>query len=181
MEVTKMKRWIRSTSQIGTYNGVPYGIEDDGDQRYYFVDNDGEVHYAELEDELFSQIDDIVAASVTEPSAKEYGEAISQSARRADDRYSPFKLKRTFFNRTSVNSTGRRISLPEEGIEYIADNGGKDSWSSSFEYKLYGPFNINEIRTWSQLFTNKPIASFKTLDKVMNWMFENVDYVDYDD
>ena len=53
-----MKRWIRSNSEIGHYKGIRYGMEDDGDQRYYFVKDDGEVVYAELEDELYSKIDE---------------------------------------------------------------------------------------------------------------------------
>lgn len=59
-----MKRYIhasstiKANSQIGTYNEIAYGIEDSGDQRYYFVDKRGQVHYADLEDELFAEIDD---------------------------------------------------------------------------------------------------------------------------
>lgn len=52
-----MKRWIHAASQIGTYKGVPYGIEDDGDQRFYFRNDKGEFEYADLEEELFAKID----------------------------------------------------------------------------------------------------------------------------
>lgn len=62
-----MKRWIHANSSrinaasnVGSYRGVSYGIEDSGDQLYYFVKRNGEVEYAELEDELFSRIDEYV-------------------------------------------------------------------------------------------------------------------------
>lgn len=58
-----MKRMIRANSQIGTYNGITYGQEDSGDQRYYFVDKYGDVHYADLEEELFAEIDNITAST----------------------------------------------------------------------------------------------------------------------
>lgn len=113
--------------------------------------------------------------AATEPSSVEYGKALSEGNRRLNDRYEPFQLKKTFFNRGSVNSTGYRIILPDQSEEYIADNSGESSWSSSFEYKLYGPFPVNMIQSWGQLFANKPIASMKTFNKVMNWLFENVE------
>jgi len=62
-----MKRWIHAkstiidaASNIGTYRGVSYGMEDSGDQLYYFVKRNGEVEYAELEDELFTLIDEYI-------------------------------------------------------------------------------------------------------------------------
>ena len=46
-----MKRYtVFANSDIGTYNGVTYGMEDSGDQRYYFVDEFGTTHYADLEE-----------------------------------------------------------------------------------------------------------------------------------
>lgn len=114
--------------------------------------------------------------AVSEPSSKEYGEAVSEARRRVNDRYEPFELTKTYFNRSSAGSTGYRVTLPEEGIEYIADDNGRDSWSNDFEYKLYGPFLPYEIESWSELFSNKPVGTFKNIDQVMNWMFENVEY-----
>ena len=53
-----MKRYIRSNSNMGTYEGIQWGIEDDHDMRYYFIDKAGELHYADTEEELFSDIDE---------------------------------------------------------------------------------------------------------------------------
>lgn len=52
-----MKRWIHANSEIGRYRGIRYGMEDEADQRYYFMYN-GEVTYADTEEELFAKIDD---------------------------------------------------------------------------------------------------------------------------
>lgn len=58
-----MKRYVRSSqritanSEIGRYRGITYGLEDDHDMRYYFVDEDGKIEYAETEDEIRDKID----------------------------------------------------------------------------------------------------------------------------
>ena len=58
-----MKRMIRaskhvySNSQLGSYKGVTYGIEDNPPMRYYFIKQDGTIEYAETEDEVRDKID----------------------------------------------------------------------------------------------------------------------------
>lgn len=113
--------------------------------------------------------------SVTEPSASEYGRFLSEANKRMQDRYAPFKLKATYFCRGRSNSTGYRIQLGSD--EWIADNGGEDSWNSDYGYELYGAFNIDEIKSWSELFRYKPLVNtkFKTIDSVMTYLFNNVD------
>lgn len=54
-----MKRWIHANSEIGRYKGIRYGIEDNADQRYYFVYK-GSVTYADTEEELFARIDEVL-------------------------------------------------------------------------------------------------------------------------
>ncbi len=56
-----MKIYIRANGEIGSYKGIRYGIEDSGDQLYYFVDKDGDVHKADTEEELFAMIDDYLS------------------------------------------------------------------------------------------------------------------------
>lgn len=55
-----MKRMIRAAAQIGNYRGIDYGLEDSGDQQFYFVDKKGDIHYADLEEELFALIDETI-------------------------------------------------------------------------------------------------------------------------
>lgn len=119
----------------------------------------------------------IHASYTGEPSSVEYGQAVSQGLKRLQDRYEPFEVKRTYFNRSSTRSTGYRIFYPETRMEWIADDGGKDSWDNDYGYKLYGPFTKNEITSWSQLFSNASIGKFESLDQVMSYLFENY----YDD
>lgn len=116
--------------------------------------------------------------SVTEPSAYEYGKALSDAKKRIDERYYPFELSNTYFCRGRMNSTGYRIVYDDQ--EWIADNGGEDSWSSSYGYSLYGPFEPGQIRSWSELFRYKPKDKFKTIDSVMTYLFNNVDMDDED-
>ena len=116
--------------------------------------------------------------STREPSSVEYGKAISEGQKRLQDRYEPFKITNTYFCNSTTNSTGYRITLEDEDIEYIADNGGDNKSSSFFEYKLYGPFASGQIKSWSELFKFKSIDSFKTLDQIMTWIFHNIDYDD---
>lgn len=111
--------------------------------------------------------------AVTEPSSLELGNAISQGQKRINDRFEPFKVSNTYFNRYATNSTGYRITLDDS--EWILDNDGNDSWSSNFSYKLYGPFLPGEIKEWSKLFTNTPIGEYKNLDSAMNYLFQVVD------
>ena len=53
----RCSRRITANSQIGKYRGVTYGIEDDHDMRYYFLDEDSNITYAETEDEIRDKID----------------------------------------------------------------------------------------------------------------------------
>ena len=120
-----------------------------------------------------------VIRSVTEPSAYEYGKALSDAKKRLDDRYEPFELTRTYFCQGRTNSTGYRITYYDDN-EWIADNGGEDSWNSDYGFKLYGPFVPGQIKSWSQLFKYKPIDKFKTIDSVMTYLFNNADIDDED-
>ena len=52
-----MKRWIRSTTEIGEHNGVRYGIEEGHDQRFYFRTREGRFVYADSEEEIQDKID----------------------------------------------------------------------------------------------------------------------------
>lgn len=117
--------------------------------------------------------------SVTEPSAYEYGKALSEGRKQMEDRFAPFKLKETYFCRGRSNSTGYRITY--KGQEWIADNGGEDSWNSSYGFSLYGPFIPGQIKSWSELFRYKPTNKFKSIDSVMTYLFSNVDVEDEDD
>lgn len=110
--------------------------------------------------------------AVTEPSAYEYGKALDEGNKRINDRFSPFKLTNTYFCKGRSNSTGYRITY--KGQEWIADNGGKDSWRSDYSFKLYGPFVPKEINSWSELFKNKPIGTFKNINSAMTYLFNNV-------
>lgn len=178
---------IESNSQIGKYQGVDYGQEDDSPNRFYFVDKSGSVHYADTEEELFAKMDEILGCSkqdirawyIGEPSASDYGKAVDQAKKRIQDRFAPFKMTKTYFCRGRMNSTGYRITY--KGQEWIADDGGKDSWSSNYGFKLYGPFTPGQIRSWGALFTHKPIDEFKSIDSVMSYLFSNVDVDDEDD
>lgn len=108
--------------------------------------------------------------SVSEPSSTEYGRALSEGNKRIQDRYEPFEVKETYFDRSSTSSTGYRIYY--DGYEWIADNGGS---RYSTGYTLYGPFAQGKIKNWSQLFAEKPIGQYKSLDNVMTYLFETVD------
>ena len=48
---------VKANTQVGTYNGISYGCEDDHNQRYYFRTKEGEFVYAETEEELLAKID----------------------------------------------------------------------------------------------------------------------------
>lgn len=106
--------------------------------------------------------------SVTEPSSVEYGKAISEGRKRLNDRFEPFEISNTYFNRYATSSTGYRITLDDQ--EWIADNRG-DSWN---DLKLYGPFAPSEVNSWSELFRYQPIREFKTLNNVMTYLFNEV-------
>ena len=54
-----MKRYIRSAI-VGDWKGYDVCLENSG-QNYYFVDENGEVHYAHLEEELKAKIDKHIA------------------------------------------------------------------------------------------------------------------------
>ena len=58
-----MKRWIKSNSEVGHHNGITYGMEDKGDQRYYFVNKDGSITYADTEEEMISKIESITSST----------------------------------------------------------------------------------------------------------------------
>lgn len=58
-EITS-KTNVKANSQVGTYNGISYGCEDNRNQRYYFRTDDGKVVYADTEEELFAKIDQYV-------------------------------------------------------------------------------------------------------------------------
>ena len=53
---------VFSNSEVGSHNGVTYGVEDDGDQRYYFVKKDGSVEYGDTEEEICAKIDAITGS-----------------------------------------------------------------------------------------------------------------------
>ena len=111
--------------------------------------------------------------AVTEPSSVEYGEAISRAKKRLAERYEPFVVKPCYFSSSSVNSTGYRITLPDQ--EWVADK--KAGFYGG--YTLYGPFNPNQIQGWGSQLDSKKIADFKELDNAMTYLFENVDLDDY--
>lgn len=54
-----MKRYIRS-AVIGNWRGYDTYLENSG-KNYYFVDDAGKVHYAQLEEELQAMIDKYIA------------------------------------------------------------------------------------------------------------------------
>ena len=54
---------IISNSNMGTYRGIQYGLEDSGDQRWYFRIQDNQFRYADTEEELLAKIDDYLQRS----------------------------------------------------------------------------------------------------------------------
>lgn len=52
-----MKLYVQSSDDIGSYRGYSYGIENSGDQRYYFRYDRNKFCYADSEEELKSKID----------------------------------------------------------------------------------------------------------------------------
>ena len=66
---TKSK--VRSNSEVGQHNGITYGMEDSGDQRYYFVNEDGTITYGDTEEEIISKIESITGASKADPTIPE--------------------------------------------------------------------------------------------------------------
>lgn len=52
-----MKKHIKANSRVTTYRGIPIGMEESGDFRYYFVKKNGEVEYGDLEEEVKAKID----------------------------------------------------------------------------------------------------------------------------
>ena len=116
---------------------------------------------------------------VGEPSAAEYGEALSEGHRRMQERYAPFRVSDVYFNSWSTNLSGYRITLKGDNIntagelEWIAH---RDSSSFNKSYKLYGPFYPNEIQSLHELFNTQPLdETFRSLNSVMTYLFEEYD------
>lgn len=51
------KKSVRSNTEVGSYKGITYGMEDDHDQNYYFQTKDRRFVYAPTEEELKAKID----------------------------------------------------------------------------------------------------------------------------
>lgn len=133
--------------------------------------------------------------STSEPSASEYGDMMSSYRNRLATRYEPFVVKPTYFNRSSANSDGYRITLnPNKDsfepmdlefapdAEWIAREEGS-RWDP--DMCLYGPFEVGEVRdgfhSGLHPIHGQLVKKFKNgnLDTVMNYLFETVDFEEY--
>lgn len=52
-----MKIYIHATSDVGLYRNISYGLEDSGQQRYYFQYRSGKFCYGDTEEEIQAKID----------------------------------------------------------------------------------------------------------------------------
>lgn len=66
-----MKLYIHSNSDIGQYRGKTYGIEDSGQQRYYFQYEPGKFCYGDTEEEIEAKIDQWLDNHIVEGSEKQ--------------------------------------------------------------------------------------------------------------
>ena len=119
----------------------------------------------------------INAWNVSEPSAVEYGKALSEGHKRMNERYAPFAISsNVHFYSGLANSTGYRISLtiPRRAYyEWIAHDKSAGSFNSAV-YALYGPANSN-INSYSQMVKYNKLGEFKSIDAVMSFLFEKYD------
>lgn len=114
--------------------------------------------------------------SSSEPSASEYGRAISEGNNKLNNRYYPFVVKQTSIDRWSINKVSYRITLPAISDEWIAWYDDVDRYIKD-KFRLYGPYAVGEVKDSSvlrdnQLYTDK---RFSSIDQIMTFLFNTVD------
>lgn len=97
-----MKRYIRS-AVIGNWRGYDTCLENSGNN-YYFVDDAGKVHYAQLEEELKAKIDEYIADKNKIHASTDY----------EDDEIEQLML----FLEDCANETGAYLPNEAKGIEF---------------------------------------------------------------
>ena len=110
-----------------------------------------------------------VIRSVTEPSSKELGDAISKVTGRLKSQYAPFGVRPIYIDKRSANKMSYRITLADN--EFIARYNDVDRYEDD-RWRVYGIFTPGQVTDSSQLNPKNLYTDekFHNLDDIMQYL-----------